>query len=171
MGLLRQPYRWKLATLLVTAGLGVCTTLPATASVQRVQLTITPKTAKHVTKRASSLPPTKHQPVATKAGKPKFKLIHGYHETRKAQRTARTAANDTLTTDEQAAKRWIAFHESSYRYDAQNGQYYGRYQLSRTYLKGDFSAANQERTANRYVAQRYGSWTAAKRFWLQHHWY
>lgn len=33
------------------------------------------------------------------------------------------------------------------------------------------SPANQERTANRYVKGRYGSWVNAKRFWLAHNWY
>ena len=34
--------------------------------------------------------------------------------------------------------------ESSGSYTAQNGQYYGRYQLTITYLNGDLSPANQE---------------------------
>ena len=35
--------------------------------------------------------------------------------------------------------------ESSGSYTAQNGQYYGRYQLTITYLNGDLSPANQEK--------------------------
>lgn len=61
--------------------------------------------------------------------------------------------------------------ESSGSYTAQNGQYYGRYQLSLSYLNGDLSAENQEKVADAYVAGRYGSWSAAKAFWLANGWY
>lgn len=70
-----------------------------------------------------------------------------------------------------AAKAWIAARESGGSYTAQNGQYYGKYQLSSSYLNGDYSAANQERVADNYVASRYGSWTAAQQFWQSHGWY
>lgn len=70
-----------------------------------------------------------------------------------------------------AAKAWIAARESGGSYTAQNGQYYGKYQLSSSYLNGDYSAANQERVADNYVASRYSSWTAAQQFWQGHGWY
>ena len=70
-----------------------------------------------------------------------------------------------------AAKAWIAARESGGSYTAQNGQYYGKYQLSSSYLHGDYSAANQEQVADNYVANRYGSWTAAQQFWQTHGWY
>ena len=70
-----------------------------------------------------------------------------------------------------AAKAWIAARESGGSYTAQNGQYYGKYQLSSSYLNGDYSATNQERVADNYVASRYGSWTAAQQFWQGHGWY
>lgn len=70
-----------------------------------------------------------------------------------------------------AAKAWIAARESGGSYTAQNGQYYGKYQLSSSYLNGDYSAANQEHVADNYVASRYGSWTAAQQFWQGHGWY
>lgn len=70
-----------------------------------------------------------------------------------------------------AAKAWIAARESGGSYTAQNGQYYGKYQLSSSYLNGDYSAANQERVADNYVASRYGSWTAAQQFWQGYGWY
>ena len=70
-----------------------------------------------------------------------------------------------------AAKAWIAARESGGSYTAQNGQYYGKYQLSSSYLNGDYSAANQERVADNYVASRYGSWMAAQQFWQGHGWY
>lgn len=76
-----------------------------------------------------------------------------------------------LSPAERAAKIWIAERESSLSYSARNGQNYGRFQLNISYLHGNYSHVNQERTADRYVKDRYGSWAAAKRFWLAHHWY
>lgn len=77
----------------------------------------------------------------------------------------------SLGGSEQAAKDWIAARESGGSYTAQNGNYYGKFQLSRSYLGGDYSPANQERVANNYVHNRYGSWTAAQAFWQAHGWY
>ncbi|PHY95906.1 peptidoglycan-binding protein LysM [Ligilactobacillus salivarius] len=73
--------------------------------------------------------------------------------------------------NEQAAKEWIAARESGGNYGARNGQYIGRYQLSASYLGGDYSPANQERVADQYVASRYGSWSAAQSHWLSNGWY
>ena len=74
---------------------------------------------------------------------------------------------------EHDAKEWIAQKESNGNYDAVNptGKYIGRYQLTNTYLNGDHSPENQERVADNYVAERYGSWTQAKSFWEQNGWY
>ena len=72
---------------------------------------------------------------------------------------------------EQEAKEWIAYKESTDNYDATNGQYIGKYQLSADYLDGDHSPENQEQTADEYVANRYGSWAEAKAFWEQNGWY
>lgn len=85
--------------------------------------------------------------------------------------TTTTTYTSTVSGDEAAAKAWIANKESGGSYTAQNGQYYGKYQLSSSYLNGDYSAANQERVADNYVASRYGSWTAAQQFWQGHGWY
>ena len=79
--------------------------------------------------------------------------------------TTTTTYTSTVSGDEAAAKAWIANKESGGSYTAQNGQYYGKYQLSSSYLHGDYSAANQEQVADNYVANRYGSWTAAQQFW------
>lgn len=116
----------------------------------------------------------------------------GYHPSNESQNTAvtssqtenSTVANNTESTyatninyttassdSEAGAKAWIASRESGGSYSAQNGQYIGKYQLSAAYLNGDYSAANQERVANNYVAGRYGSWAAAKQFWLANGWY
>lgn len=69
------------------------------------------------------------------------------------------------------AKAWIANRESGGSYTAQNGKYTGKYQLDASYLNGDYSPANQEQVADQYVAQRYGSWSNAKQFWLSHNYY
>lgn len=70
-----------------------------------------------------------------------------------------------------AAKEWIAQRESGGSYDARNGRYVGRYQLTDAYLGGDYSPENQERVADQYVSNRYGSWQAAKDFWVTNGWY
>ena len=82
-----------------------------------------------------------------------------------------TTAASTVSGSEAEAKEWIAQKESGGSYTATNGQYIGRYQLTDSYLNGDYSAENQERVADAYVAGRYGSWTAAKNFWLNNGWY
>lgn len=81
------------------------------------------------------------------------------------------SGNDGLSSSEQAAKNWIAQRESGGNYNARNGQYIGRYQLSASYLHGDYSPANQNRVADQYVAQRYGNWRNAQSFWETHHYY
>ena len=91
-----------------------------------------------------------------------------------SQNTQAQASNNyssSVSGNDAAAKAWIAQHESSNNYNARNGQYIGKYQLSASYLNGDYSPANQERVADQYVAQRYGSWTNAQRFWEANGWY
>ena len=83
---------------------------------------------------------------------------------------ASTGYNSNVAGND-AAKAWIAAHESGGSYSARNGQYIGKYQLSASYLNGDYSEANQERVADQYVANRYGSWSAAQSFWQSHGWY
>ena len=82
-----------------------------------------------------------------------------------------SATTETTATSTNAAKEWIAQKESSGSYTATNGRYIGRYQLESSYLNGDYSAANQEKVAEQYVASRYGSWEAAKAFWEANGWY
>lgn len=88
---------------------------------------------------------------------------------------AETTAGDQshLGESEAEAKAWIAYKESTDNYNAvsPSGKYIGKYQLTNTYLNGDHSPENQERVADEYVASRYGSWTAAKAFWLENGWY
>ena len=84
-----------------------------------------------------------------------------------------TSYQSNATGSEKAAKEWIASRESGGSYTARNPSSgaYGRYQLLPGYLKGDYSPANQERVADNYVKGRYGSWQAAKNFWMAHNWY
>ncbi len=84
---------------------------------------------------------------------------------------ASTSYNSNVAGNDAAAKAWIAARESGGSYSARNGQYIGKYQLSASYLNGDYSEANQERVADQYVASRYGSWSAAQSFWQSHRWY
>ena len=92
-----------------------------------------------------------------------------------SQNTQAQASNNNYSSsvsgNDAAAKAWIAQHESSNNYDARNGQYIGKYQLSASYLNGDYSPANQERAADQYVAQRYGSWSNAQAHWEANGWY
>lgn len=89
----------------------------------------------------------------------------------KSTDTTTTSYSSNLSSSDAAAKETIAQRESSGSYTAQNGQYYGRYQLTISYLNGDLSAENQERVADAYVASRYGSWSAALAFWNANGWY
>ena len=82
-----------------------------------------------------------------------------------------TSASTGVSGSDASAKAWIAGKESGGSYSARNGQYIGKYQLSASYLNGDYSAANQEKVANSYVASRYGSWSAAQSFWQANGWY
>lgn len=82
-----------------------------------------------------------------------------------------TTSSSSASSSESAAKAWIANKESGGSYTASNGNYYGKYQLSRSLLGGNTSAAAQEAAADSYVASRYGSWTAAKSFWEANGWY
>lgn len=48
----------------------------------------------------------------------------------------------TVSGSEAEAKEWIAQKESGGSYTATNGRYIGRYQLTDSYLNGDYSAEN-----------------------------
>ena len=84
---------------------------------------------------------------------------------------AAAPATSSVSGSDAAAKDWIAGRESGGNYGAQNGQFVGKYQLSASYLNGDYSAANQERVVDNYVTSRYGSWSGAQSFWQSHGWY
>lgn len=88
------------------------------------------------------------------------------------EKTSSTGRN-TATGSEYAAKEEIARRESGGNYNAvsKSGKYIGRYQLTKSYLKGDYSPANQERVADAYVKNRYGSWQNALAHHNSHGWY
>ena len=85
--------------------------------------------------------------------------------------TSSAASTTSTSSSSSSAKAWIANKESGGSYTASNGNYYGKYQLTKSLLNGDYSAANQEKVANYYVSSRYGSWAAAKAFWQANGWY
>lgn len=85
--------------------------------------------------------------------------------------TTRRAPTATSFDDEESAKAFIVMKESGGNYNARNGRYIGAYQLTDSYLGGDYSPENQDRVAEQYVRNRYGSWMGAANFWLSHGWY
>ena len=91
--------------------------------------------------------------------------------TRTYQAQATVSSQASAPVQSSSAKEIIAQRESGGSYDARNGQYIGRYQLSASYLGGDYSPANQERVADQYVTSRYGSWEGALAFWNSNGWY
>lgn len=95
--------------------------------------------------------------------------------TYKATTTQKAAPKKVAATptSNSSAKAWIAMKESTNNYNAvsASGTYVGKYQLTRSYLNGDTSPANQERVAEKYVKERYGSWENAKAFHLKNGWY
>ena len=118
---------------------------------------------------------TTEEPAETPASVETSTATETVSESASSTDSTQSESNQTtdtnLSSSEVAAKEEIAQRESGGSYTAQNGQYYGRYQLSSSYLNGDFSPANQEKVADNYVASRYGSWTAALAFWNANGWY
>ena len=96
-------------------------------------------------------------------------------QTQQSQTYAQPQQSQTTTSQlsgsEEQAKAWIANKESGGSYNARNGRYIGKYQLDSSYLHGDYSAENQERTAQNYIQSRYGSWQSAQQFWINNGWY
>lgn len=88
-----------------------------------------------------------------------------------ASDNSNSSVSSSLSNSDAAAKAWIVARESGGNYNAQNGQYVGAYQLSASYLGGDYSPAHQDEVANQYVTSRYGSWTNAQKHWQECGWY
>ena len=87
------------------------------------------------------------------------------------QTSAPATSNTTVTTGSSSAADAIAQAESGGSYTAQNGRYYGKYQLDLSYLNGDLSPQHQEEVFQQYCNQRYGSVSAALSFRNSHGWY
>lgn len=77
-------------------------------------------------------------------------------------------SGSSLSGSEADARNFIMGKESGGNYGARNGIYIGAFQLSADKLGGDYSQANQNRVADQYVKDRYGSWNNAKAYWNQH---
>lgn len=88
-----------------------------------------------------------------------------------ANNSSNSSASSNLSNSDAAAKAWIVARESGGNYNARNGQYVGAYQLSASYLGGDYSPAHQDEVANQYVTSRYGSWVNAQKHWQECGWY
>ena len=63
-----------------------------------------------------------------------------------ANNNASSSSSSNLSSSDAAAKAWIVARESGGNYNARNGQYVGAYQLSASYLGGDYSPAQLTNT-------------------------
>lgn len=102
-------------------------------------------------------------PVTTPTSDQRITTTNTTSVTQQAPATSGVSSN--------SAKEAIAQKESGGSYTATNGKYIGKFQLDASYLNGDYSIANQEKVADQYVAQRYGSWDAALAFHQANGWY
>ncbi|USS84696.1 LysM peptidoglycan-binding domain-containing protein [Fructilactobacillus myrtifloralis] len=87
------------------------------------------------------------------------------------QAPAATQASSNTGAESDGSLDSIAAVESGGSYTARNGQYIGKYQLSSSYLNGDYSPANQERVARQYAISRYGSVANAVAFRNAHNYW
>lgn len=79
--------------------------------------------------------------------------------------------SSTSSVDSSSSAEAIAQAESGGSYTAQNGRYYGRYQLDMSYLGGDLSPQHQDEVFQQYCNQRYGGVDQALAFRQSHGWY
>ena len=165
------------ATAQQAATLPEASQVPASASVESQQPSQAPVVASQApvaTSQVQSQAPVQQQApvqsVAPQQSTVSAAAQQSYSAPVQAQATSSNYSSNVSGNDA-AAKAWIAARESGGSYSARNGQYIGNYQLSASYLNGDYSEANQERVADQYVANRYGSWSAAQSFWQSHGWY
>ena len=98
-------------------------------------------------------------------------LLKVHNQLKQQQITAQILQHHQTFQADAAAKAWIVARESGGNYNARNGQYVGAYQLSASYLGGDYSPAHQDEVANQYVTSRYGSWVNAQKHWQECGWY
>lgn len=120
-----------------------------------------------VNKQPVSQQPVNQQPVSQQP----VNQTDSVSQPQTNQQPVDNTTSNNQSSSEQEAKEWIAQRESTGSYTAQNGNYYGKYQLSSSYLNGDYSPANQERVADNYCLERYGSWQNAKAHWVANGWW
>lgn len=84
---------------------------------------------------------------------------------------ATTQSSSSASVSDDGSLASIAEVESNNNYNAVNGQYIGKYQLTNTYLNGDYSPANQEKVAREYAISRYGSIANAVAFRSSHNYW
>lgn len=150
----------------------VTTTAPVQESQTSEVITSAPAETSQTSEATTSAPvETSQTSEATTAEPTETKTSQTNEVAASAEENQTTSNTSGLSTSDAAAKEFIAQKESGGNYNAKNGQYYGRYQLSDSYLNGDLSEENQERVADAYVSSRYGSWTAAQAFWNANGWY
>ncbi|MDT6981590.1 LysM domain-containing protein [Levilactobacillus zymae] len=146
--------------------------IPSSASTTTTTQTTTPSTSQTTSANTNAATTTQ----AATTGTTNYSSQQNTSANTTANTTSTSSAStgtstSTSSSSEAAAKAWIANKESGGSYSATNGQYIGKYQLSASYLNGDYSAANQEKVANQYVSSRYGSWAKAQAFWQANGWY
>lgn len=142
--------------------------LSGNANVQdQNQAQVTTSSSKNVGTLVKPIAPTTQAKTAVNTPQP----VQPVKTFSQSNSNANVQNSDNLSTNNADAKAWIAQHESGGNYNATNGQYIGKYQLSASYLHGDYSPANQERCADQYVANRYGSWVNAQQHWQNYGWY
>ena len=146
------------------------TTQQATSTYSAPKAVATPKQQTYVAPKAQTK--TYTAPKATQTySAPKQQTYVAPKATQPKTTTKSTYTAPVHNSSEASAKAWIANKESTNNYNARNGRYIGKYQLDSSYLNGDYSPANQERVAERYVKQRYGSWAKAQAFHQANGWY
>lgn len=131
----------------------------------------------HVQRAVVTVPqaPAKTTPQYT-APKQETKVYKKPVAQQQQQPTGKVYTKEVEPTDdgsEQSAKEWIAYKESRGDYNARSatGKYVGMWQLDKSYLNGDYSPANQDKTVAIYIEKRYGSWRNAKKHHEKFGWY
>lgn len=88
-----------------------------------------------------------------------YTTSYGHTNQQAAQNVASSNSNvssDNSSILDSADAQYISNHESGGNYNASNGAYRGRWQLSDSYLGGDYSPAHQDQVFLQYCNERYG---------------
>lgn len=129
------------------------------------------------TQAAPAAVQTQVQPQAQQQQAQQVQQSQQIQQTQPAVQSAQTVnygggnGNYSSSLSGDAAANVIAQAESGGSYTAQNGRYYGKYQLDRAYLGGDLSPQHQDEVFQQYCNQRYGSIQGALSFRQAHGWY